>query len=39
MVDLKKPKTKKLLVFGFYESPGLKLKGSNPGDSVNPDTT
>jgi hypothetical protein len=30
---------KKLFVSGFYESPGSKTKGLNPGDSANPDTT
>jgi hypothetical protein len=26
----------KFFVSGFYESPGLKIKGLNPGDSANP---
>ena len=37
--DEPEPKRKKLFVSGFYESPGSKTKGLNPGDSANPDTT
>jgi len=37
--DEPEPNRKKLLVSGFYESPGLKIKGLNPGDSANPNTT
>jgi hypothetical protein len=32
------PNRKKLFVSGFYESPGSKTNGLNPGDSANPDT-
>jgi type I restriction enzyme S subunit len=37
--DEPEPNRKKLFVSGFYESPGSKTKGLNPGDSANPDTT
>jgi hypothetical protein len=37
--DKPEPNRKKFFVSGFYESPGLKTKGLNPGDSANPDTT